>query len=135
MANMATIFSSSGDLGPYCPLILSQSYLCIAEVMRALSSESPVQVVSGLVTDILFEVVAGDDIVGIKKEPNGVSDYGTVGDQLWVILVKHPMNLVDVAAHHAAITPRFWRFSCRVCVVATTLVVASLMSILYVRDA
>ena len=35
LAAMATIFSSSGDLAPHCPFCLSQSYLRMAEVMRA----------------------------------------------------------------------------------------------------
>ncbi len=50
-----------------------------------------------VVADVLLEVVAGDDKVGIEQEPNRIMNSGAMGQQLWMILVKLTMDLVDVA--------------------------------------
>jgi hypothetical protein len=49
-----------------------------------------------VVADVLLEVVAGDNTVGIKQEPNRIVNGGAAGQQLQMIPVKLAMDLVDV---------------------------------------
>jgi hypothetical protein len=60
------------------------------------SSELPIKPIIMVVADLLLEVVARDDTVGIKKGPNRIIKDGAVGQQLQMIPVKLAMNLVDV---------------------------------------
>ncbi len=46
--------------------------------------------------DVLLEIVAGDDIVGIEQEPNRIVNGGAAGQQLQMITVKLAMDRVDV---------------------------------------
>ena len=60
------------------------------------SSELPIKPVIVVAADVLLEVVAGDDIVGIKQEPNRIVNGGATGQQLQMIPVKLAMDLFDV---------------------------------------
>ncbi len=60
------------------------------------SSELPIKLIIVVAVDVLLEVVAGDDTVGIKQEPNRIVNGGAAGQQLRMIPVKLAMDLVDV---------------------------------------
>jgi hypothetical protein len=60
------------------------------------SSEPPIKPIIMVVADVLIEVVAGDDTVGTKQEPNRIVNGGTAGQQLQMIPVKLAIDLVDV---------------------------------------
>ncbi len=60
------------------------------------SSELPIKPVIMVAVDVLLEVVAGDDTVGIKQEPYRIVNGGTAGQQLQMIPVELAMDLVDV---------------------------------------
>jgi hypothetical protein len=49
-----------------------------------------------VLADVLLEVVAGDDTVGIKQELYRIINSGAAGQQLRMIPVKLAMDLVDV---------------------------------------
>ncbi len=60
------------------------------------SSELPIKPIIMVAADVLLEVVAGDDTVGIKQEPNRIVNGGTAGQQLRMVPGKLTMDLVDV---------------------------------------
>jgi hypothetical protein len=60
--------------------------------------ELAIKVVFLLVPDVRLEVVAGEDVIGIKEAPNRIINIGTAGKQLHVILVKPAIDLADIAA-------------------------------------
>ncbi len=60
------------------------------------SIERPINPIIMVAADVLLEVVAGDDIVGIKQEPNRIVNGGAAGQQLRMIPVELAMDLVDV---------------------------------------
>ncbi len=99
------------------------------------SGESSIEVIFMLMLDVLFEVVAWDNGIGIGEDANGVVNGGATGNELSVVFIKLAMNIVDITAHVTANTPRFCRLSRRVCAVATVLMVVSLMMTLYMREA
>ncbi len=49
-----------------------------------------------VVADVLLEIVAGDDTVGIKQEPNRIVNGGAAGQQLQMIPVELAMDPVEV---------------------------------------
>ncbi len=59
-------------------------------------SELPIKLIIMVVVDVLLEVVAGDNTVGIKQEPNRIVIGGAAGQQLRMIPVELAMDLVDV---------------------------------------
>jgi hypothetical protein len=61
------------------------------------SSELPIKPVTMVVVDVLLEVVAGDNTVGIKQEPYRIVNGGAAGQQLRMIPVELAMDIVDVA--------------------------------------
>ena len=67
-------------------------------------------------------------MIGFEQEPNRVVNVGTVSKQLRIILVELAIDLVDVAITN---TPRLLSLSHKTCIVATMLMVASLMMILH----
>ncbi len=60
------------------------------------SSELPIKPIIMVVAYVLLEIVAGDDTVGIKQEPNRIINSGAVGQQLQMIPIKLTMDLADV---------------------------------------
>ncbi len=46
------------------------------------STELPIKPIIMVAVDVLLEVVAGDDTVGIEQEPNSIVNGGAVGQQL-----------------------------------------------------
>jgi hypothetical protein len=61
------------------------------------SSELPIKPIIMVATDVLLEVVAGDNTVDIKQEPNRIVNGGdAVDQQLQMIPIKLAMDLVDV---------------------------------------
>ena len=46
------------------------------------SSELPIKPIIMVAADILLEIVAGDNTVGIKQEPNRIGNGGDAGQQL-----------------------------------------------------
>jgi hypothetical protein len=87
--------------------------------------------------DVLLEVVAGDNTVDIEQEPNRIINGGAAGQQLQMIPVKLAMDLVDVTINCCCKDPKILKvlLQGKVCMVATELMVASLMMILYKREA
>ncbi len=71
------------------------------------SSELPIKPIIMVEADVLLEVVAGNDSVGIKQEPNRIVNGGAVGQQLQMIPVKLAMDLLMLPLTIAANTPRF----------------------------
>jgi hypothetical protein len=67
------------------PIILAQSRGHEGFVSEI--DELAVKVVVVVVPNVHLEVVAGDDVIGFKKEPNRVIDAGTAGNQLAIDLV------------------------------------------------
>jgi hypothetical protein len=62
--------------------------------------ELAIKVVIVVAPDEHLEVVAGDDMIGIKEEPDRIVNIGTAGEQLHVILVKLAIDLVNITADH-----------------------------------
>ncbi len=60
--------------------------------------ELAIKVVIVVAPDAHLEVVSGDNMIGIKEEPNRIVDIGTRGKQLHVILVKLAIDLVNITA-------------------------------------
>ncbi len=60
------------------------------------SSEFPIKPIIIVAVDVLLEIVAGDDTIGIKQEPSRIVNGGAKGQHLRLILVKLAMDLVDV---------------------------------------
>ncbi len=58
--------------------------------------ELAVKIILMLKADLRFEVVAGDHKVSLKKDANVVVNGCGPGNQLWVILVKLVVYLVDI---------------------------------------
>jgi hypothetical protein len=46
------------------------------------SSELPIKPIIIVAADVLLEIVAGDDTVGIEQEPNRIVNSGAAGQQL-----------------------------------------------------
>ena len=46
------------------------------------SSDLPIKPIIMVVAEVLLEVVAGDDTVGIEQEPNRIVNSGAAGQQL-----------------------------------------------------
>jgi hypothetical protein len=63
------------------------------------SGESPIEVIFMLTLDVLFEVVAWDNGIGIEEGANGVTNSGAMGNELSVVFIELAMNFVDIAAH------------------------------------
>ncbi len=64
------------------------------------SSELPIKPVIMVAADVLLEVVAGDDTVGIKQESYRIINGGTAGQQLQMIPVKLAMDFVDITINY-----------------------------------
>ncbi len=60
------------------------------------SSELSIKPIIMVAADVFLEVVAGDNTIGIKQEPNRIVNGGAVGQQLRMIPVELAMDLVDV---------------------------------------
>ncbi len=71
------------------------------------SSELPIKPIIMVVADVLLEVVAGDDTIGIKQDPNRIVNGGAAGQQLQIIPVKLAIDLLMSPLSVAAKTPRF----------------------------
>ncbi len=70
------------------------------------SSELPIKPIIMVAAYVLLEVVAGDDTVGIKQEPNRIVNGGAAGQQLRIIPVKLAMDLVDVTINCCCKDPK-----------------------------
>ena len=73
-------------------------------------------------------------MIGFKKEPNRVVNAGTAGKQLHIILVELAIALVDTAIDCGCKHPKVVEVIAQD-VVATVLIVPSLMMILYIKGA
>jgi hypothetical protein len=60
------------------------------------SSELPIKPIIVVVADVLLEIVAGENTVGIEQELSRIVNGGATGQQLQMIPVKLAMDLVDV---------------------------------------
>ncbi len=69
------------------------------EVFVGDSGESPIKVIFMLLLDVLFEVVAWDNGIGVEEDANGVVNGGTMGNDLSVVFIELAMNFIDNAAH------------------------------------
>ncbi len=70
------------------------------------SSELPVKPIIMVAADVLLEVLAGDDTVGIKQEPNRIVNSGAAGQQLQMIPVELAMDLADVTINRCCKHPK-----------------------------
>ena len=77
------------------PIILAQSRGHEGFVSEI--DELAVKVVVVVVPDVHLEVVAGEDLIGFKMEPNRVVKTGIPGKHLRIILVELAIDLVDIA--------------------------------------
>ena len=53
-----------------------------------------------------LEVVARDDFVSLEKDADRVVNGGTAGNDLRIVLVELGVDLVDITAHSARVSPQ-----------------------------
>ncbi len=96
------------------------------------SCELPIKPIIMVATDVLLEIVAGNDTVDFEQEPNRIINGGAAGKQLQMIPVKLTIDLVNVTSNcHCKNS----KVLCKVCMVASELMVTSLVMILYKKGA
>ncbi len=137
-AVIVTIFLLSGDLAPPDSLSLEPVKLVLGGGHKGLvgdGHELSIEVVLVLPTDIGLEVVAGDHKVSLEEDANGVINGCAPGNQLEYFLPNLLRTLSMSPLTVAMYTPNNCRLPRRVCVVATELMVARCMMILYMRGA
>jgi hypothetical protein len=70
------------------------------------SSELPIKPIIMVAADVLLEVMAGDNTVGIEQEPDRIVIGGATGQQMQMIPVKLAMDIIDVTINCCCKNPK-----------------------------